>query len=220
MDKTNHHISEIVVRRLSDYLRCIRIAEKKGTKILTSRDISQRCGLNSSIVRKDLAMFGAYGVRGSGYRVSELIARLNGILGLDKIRRVVLIGAGNLGTAILNYPGFAKANFHFVAAFDNHPDKIGTKIADTPVMAANLVNDFIRDEGIQIVVLTVPETAAADVADMLDPAYVKGILNFTPHIFPRLRKGVFIHNIDLTGELELIAYCMKHCLSSEGTGRN
>ena len=206
-------ISEAVIRRLTSYLRCIRSAADQGIVMLTSKDISEKCGLKPSIIRKDLAMFGAYGVKGTGYNVPELMIQLSKILGLDKTKDVVLVGAGHLGTAIIRYPGFSNVNFNFIAAFDTDPAKIGTVIGHTPVRPLNELSAVIRDHKIEIVVLTVPASEAEDIVNGLDPLQVKGVLNFTSVIFPARKNTLHIHNIDLAKELEVISYCMKKCLS-------
>lgn len=211
MHSINHHISETVVRRLTDYLHCLRQAESQAITLLTSKDISGKCGMKPSVIRKDLAVFGAYGVRGRGYRVCELKEQLCKILGLDKAKRVILIGAGNLGSAILNYPGFRNANFHFAAAFDNDQAKTDSKIHGTPVLPADEMNAYVKREKIEIAVLAVPAEEAPMIVEQLRSGKIKGILNFTSHIFPKHMNGIYIHNIDLAVELELTSYCMKHC---------
>ncbi|MBN2781438.1 MAG: redox-sensing transcriptional repressor Rex [Candidatus Marinimicrobia bacterium] len=210
---TTTKISEAVIRRLTDYLRCIRCAGEAGRDMLTSLEISERCGLNASIVRKDLAQFGAYGVKGMGYNVRDLTRQINKILGLDKLKDVVLVGAGHLGTAIIRYPGFADVNFNFIAAFDTDPEKIGKTIGYAKVYPLEELKPFIRKHAIQIVVLTVPSSEAQAIVNDLDPGYVKGVLNFTAVIFPPKQNNMFVHNIDLAKELEVISYCMKNCLS-------
>ncbi len=213
MDFYSSNISEAVIRRLTNYLHCLRLSRKKGRTLLTSSDISGTCGLKPSTIRKDLAQFGAYGVRGQGYDIEELTKHLNKILGIDRKKDVVLVGAGNLGTAMIKHPGFMRANFRFAAAFDNDPGKIGTLIGDTEILDVRDLNAFIKKKHIGIMVLTVPSPEAAAIVDDLDPAHVRGILNFTSEIFPRKKHGMYIHNIDLARELEIISFCMKHCLS-------
>ncbi len=208
-------ISEAVIRRLTDYLRCLRCAEEQGREMLTSQEMSSHCGLKPTIIRKDLAQFEAYGLKGQGYNVKELKARLNKILGLDNIKQVVLVGVGHLGTAILRYSGFLDANFDFVAAFESNKEKIGGKIGQTPIYSIDTLNKYIKEHHIEIVVLAVPSSEAEGIVEMLDPTYVKGILNFTSVIFPGRKNEMFIHNIDLAKELEVISFCMKNCLTQK-----
>lgn len=206
-------ISETVIRRLADYLRCLRHAKKSGKTFMKSSEISCECGLKPSIIRKDLAYFGAYGVKGTGYKIDDLIENINQILGLNKLRDVVLVGAGNLGTAIIRYPGFNNVNFNFIAAFDIDEKKIGSSIENTPVYAIDQLNDFIAKNNIEVVLLTVPSDETLPIVESLDSDYVKGILNFTSEILPAKKNNMLVHNIDLAKELEVISFCMKHCLS-------
>jgi redox-sensing transcriptional repressor len=208
-------ISEAVVRRLTDYLRCIRLANKMGKTMLTSQDISQTCGLKPSIIRKDLAQFGAYGVKGMGYNTCELINHLNKILGINHTKDVVLVGAGNLGTAIMRYPGFGTANFNFIAAFDNDPEKIGLQIGNTHIYDIKDMHEFIEKNNIEIVILAVPGEAASVIVEDLDPTLVKGILNFSSLVLPPQKNNMHVHNIDLAKELEVISFCMKNCLTKD-----
>jgi len=205
-----------VIRRLTDYLRCLRCARDEGREMLTSQDMSEHCGLKPSIIRKDLAQFGAYGMKGQGYNISELTHHLNKILGLNHLKNVVLVGAGHLGTAILRYPGFLDANFDFVAAFDRDPDKVGTKVGHTPIFPIDQLNDYITKNGVEIVVLAVPSSEADAIVESLDPEQVQGILNFTSRVFPGRMNNMYVHNIDLAKELEVISFCMKNCLAPKG----
>ena len=208
-------VSEAIIRRLTDYLRCLRCAEEQGREMLTSTNMSEHCGLKPSIIRKDLAQFGAYGLKGQGYNVKDLKARLKKILGLNKIKQVALVGVGNLGTAFLRYPGFLDANFDFVAAFDKDKEKIGSKIGQTTLYSIEDLNTYIKKHSIEIVVLAVPANEAEGIVETLDPTYVKGILNFTSMIFPGRKNEIYIHNIDLAKELEVISFCMKNCIYND-----
>ncbi len=215
MEFHNDKISEAVIRRLTDYLRCLRCAHEEGRSMLTSKDMSEHCGLKPSIIRKDLAQFGAYGIKGHGYVIEELIAHLNKILGLNNTKDVVLVGAGYLGTAIARYPGFIDANFNFIAAFDNDPEKIGGKIGRTNIYSIETLNKYIENHQIEVIVLTVPSSASSGIVEKLNSDIVKGILNFTSMVFPGQMNDMYIHNIDLAKELEVISYCMKNCLTQK-----
>lgn len=204
-----------MIRRLTDYLRCLRCANEQGRTMLTSQDMSVHCGLKPSIIRKDLAQFGAYGVKGQGYVITELMAYLNKILGINNLKDVVLVGAGHLGTAIARYPGFINANFNFIAAFDNDLEKIGSKIGHTNIYSIDTLNKYIKDHHIEVIVLAVPSSAASEIVNNLDSSIVKGILNFTSMVFPGRMNDMFIHNIDLAKELEVISFCMKNCLTQK-----
>ncbi|MCK5816526.1 MAG: redox-sensing transcriptional repressor Rex [Candidatus Marinimicrobia bacterium] len=213
MDFHYDKISEAVIRRLTDYLRCIRIASSSGKTLLTSKDISETCGLKPSIIRKDLAQFGAYGIKGQGYNTHDLTRHLSKILGLNNIKNIILVGAGHLGTAIARYPGFLTANFNFIAAFDTSPKKIGSYIGHTKIYSIDKLNKYIEEQKIEIVVLAVPSNEAIGIVEKLDSNYVKGILNFTSMVFPGRMHDMYVHNIDLAKELEVISFCMKNCLA-------
>ncbi|MEA3499466.1 MAG: redox-sensing transcriptional repressor Rex [Candidatus Marinimicrobia bacterium] len=213
MKNFQEKISEVVIRRLTDYLRCLNYVKGEGQTLIKSSDISIECGLKSSIIRKDLSRFGIIGMKGRGYDVDELIKAIEKILGLDKTKNVVLVGAGNLGTAIIKYQGIKNANFDFVAVFDNNSDKIGKMIDKTKILSSEKLNNFIKENKIEIVLLTVPASETMKIVDSLDSKFVKGILNFTSIILPPKKNNIFIHNIDLAKELEVVSYCMKNCLS-------
>jgi len=213
MNAKTEKISEVVIRRLTDYLRCLKHAQDAGKKFMKSSEISSECGLNPSIIRKDLAHFGAYGVKGTGYKIDDLIENLHKILGLTKTREVVLIGAGNLGTAMIKYPGFRSVNFNFIAAFDTDEKKIGQLVGATEIYPMSALNDFIAKNKIEIVVLAVPSSETIGIVESLNSDNVKGVLNFTSEILPTRKNNMFIHNIDLAKELEVISFCMKNCLS-------
>ena len=215
MEFQSDKISEAVVRRLTDYLRCLRCAHEEGRSMLTSEDMSKHCGFKSSVIRKDLAQFGASGVKGQGYVISELTIHLNKILGINNIKNVVLVGAGHLGTAIARYPGFINANFNFIAAFDIDDEKIGGSIGHTHIYSIDTLNKYIEDHKIEVIVLAVPSSAASDIVEKLDSNIVKGILNFTTMVFPGRMNDMYIHNIDLAKELEVISFCMKNCLTQK-----
>ena len=125
--------------------------------------------------------------------------------------RIAILGGGNLGTAIIKYHGIKNANFNFLAAFDNKSDKIGNMINKTKIYSNQKMNDFIEKNKIEIVLLTVPSSETMSVINSLDSKFVKGILNFTSVILPSRMNNMFIHNIDLAKELEVISYCMNNC---------
>src|SRR5437762_13683868 len=128
-------IPEMTVRRLSVYTRCLLQLEEDGVKTISSQDLAERFSLNSAQVRKDLAYFGEFGVRGIGYYVSGLKAELQRILGLDRERQVALIGFGNLGSALFHYRGFARQGFRIAVVIDDDPAKIGREIDSVPIVA-------------------------------------------------------------------------------------
>ena len=173
-------IPEMTIRRLSIYTRCLLQLEEDGVKTVSSQELAERFNLNSAQVRKDLAYFGEFGVRGIGYYVAGLKAELQRILGLDREWAVVLVGFGNLGSALFHYKGFARQGFKVVAIVDENPTKIGREVERVPVIASRDMAREVRARGIQIAILAVPVEAAQAVTDELVAAGIRAVLNFAP----------------------------------------
>src|SRR5439155_20714992 len=143
-------IPEMTIRRLSIYTRCLQQLEEDGVKTVSSQELAERFNLNSAQVRKDLAYFGEFGVRGIGYYVAGLKAELQKILGLDREWAVALVGFGNLGSALLHYKGFARQGFRIAAIFDDDPAKIGREVGGVRVRASRELGHEVKARGIQI----------------------------------------------------------------------
>ena len=158
--------------------------------------------MKASQFRKDLSYFGEFGVQGLGYVVSQLLDRISTILRLNQVHRVVLIGAGNLGAALLNYPGFREWNFHIVRIFDSSPAKHGSVLAGLTVEDAHLLPLPLDAD---LALLAVPAAAAVSTAQLLVESGVGGILNFTG-VKLDLPSGVAVRNVDLTNELSILSY--------------
>ncbi|HZH33492.1 MAG TPA: redox-sensing transcriptional repressor Rex, partial [Pyrinomonadaceae bacterium] len=175
-------ISELTTNRLSVYLRCLNILSGEGIKTISSEALAQRFHLNSAQIRKDLAYFGEFGVRGVGYYVEDLRRTISKILGLDKEHRVAIIGAGRLGTALADYYGFKQSNFKVVALFDSSPEKVGQTIgyADCPIFDIKDFSGIVKKENIDVAVIAVPADYAPEVFDEVAKAGVKAVLNFAP----------------------------------------
>src|SRR2546425_13210854 len=141
-------VPEMTVRRLSVYTRCLLLLEEDGVKTISSQELAERFSLNSAQVRKDLAYFGEFGVRGIGYYVSGLKAELQRILGLDREWQVALVGFGNLGSALFHYKGFARQGFRIAAVFDDDPAKLGRAVDSTPIFASRELGREIKARGI------------------------------------------------------------------------
>ena len=195
----------MTIRRLSVYTRCLLQLEEDGVKTVSSQELAERFGLNSAQVRKDLAYFGEFGVRGIGYYVSGLKAELQRILGLDREWAVALVGFGNLGSALFHYRGFGRQGFRIAAIFDDDPAKVGREVDATPVFASRDLGREVKARGIQIAIVAVPPEAAQAVTDQLVAAGIRAILNFAP---ARLRtpKDVRLKNVDLSIELETLSF--------------
>lgn len=198
-------ISEAVVRRLPVYLRYLNELHLREVATVSSQELGQKLALNPAQIRKDLAYFGDFGRKGIGYDVSYLIEKIRHILKLDQQINVVLVGAGNLGHALSNYKSFLKDNMKIVAIFDAYTPKVGTKINNLVVQPMEDLTATIKEFGIRIGIITVPDFEAQDVADKLISAGIEAILNFAPTILkapPHIR----IHTADFTTDLQSLAY--------------
>ncbi len=198
-------IPEKTVTRLSIYLRCLEELEADGMDSVSSKQLAQRFGLNSAQVRKDLAYFGQFGVRGLGYYIAELKHNLERILGLKQDWEVALVGAGNLGSALIAYTGFQARGFQISLAFDTDPAKVGQHIDGVVVMDVGKMASTLRKRKVKIAVIAVPAGVAQPVADLLVDAGVTAILNFAPAqlVVP---EGVKVQNVDLSVLLKTLSY--------------
>jgi len=200
-------ISELTTNRLSVYLRCLNALSAAGIKTVSSQALAEQFNLNSAQIRKDLGYFGEFGVRGVGYYVDDLRDHITKILGLDTPRRVGIVGAGRLGTALANYHGFGGSNFTVVALFDNDPAKIGSEIGQTGVRVHDVkkLSRVVKAEGIDVAVIAVPARAAQRVLNQIMAAGIRAVLNFAPASLGA-RLGVKIKTVDLTTSLESLSY--------------
>jgi redox-sensing transcriptional repressor len=176
----NNEIPDIVVGRLPRYLQELLHMVQKGQKTTSSQELGERLGISSAQIRKDLSQFGEFGKQGTGYSVSYLVEQLQAILKVDKVWDIALIGAGDLGHAIARYQGFKNRGFRVAMVFDNDPSKIGGPIGDFVVQdTANLVK-LVEKAGIKVAMLTVPVSAAQEIAETLVRAGIRAILNYAP----------------------------------------
>jgi len=195
----------MTVRRLSVYFRCLAQLEEDGIKTVSSQELAARFHLNSAQVRKDLAYFGEFGIRGIGYDTSNLRAEIQRILGLDREWRVVLVGFGNLGSALFHYRGFARQGFRIAAIVDDDPGKIGRPVNELVIQPLAELPRVVRTQGVFIGVVAVPAEAAQGVADRLVAAGVRAILNFAPTRV-KVPRDVRLQNVDLSIELENLSF--------------
>jgi redox-sensing transcriptional repressor len=168
------------VRRLSLYLRQLEACRRKDQKTISSKQLGESLHLTDAQVRKDLANFGQFGHPGIGYRVDDLIQQVKHILGTDRTWNVLLVGAGNLGRALMAYRGFDAKGFKLVAVFDNDPAKAGVKVAEFVIHPLTDLEKVVKALKIQLGIMAVPSETAQDVADRLVAAGVRGLLNFAP----------------------------------------
>jgi redox-sensing transcriptional repressor len=198
-------IADSTVRRLSLYLRFLEEFERQGMETISSDELADRGGTTSAQVRKDLSFFGSFGKRGLGYSVPELAARLREILGLGQTYRVTVIGAGNIGVALVRFRGFGNRGFNVVSIYDDDPKKIGLEWGGLPVLdQKNLEADLAR-EPVDIAILVTPVDVTQQLADRLVKVGVRAILNFAP-IQLRTPEGVVVKNVNLALELEALSY--------------
>ncbi|MGH9161596.1 MAG: redox-sensing transcriptional repressor Rex [Vicinamibacteraceae bacterium] len=199
-------ISELTTARLSIYLRCLEALEIAGVKTVSSLALAEQFHLNAAQIRKDLAYFGEFGIRGVGYYVKDLKRHLREILGLDRAIKVVILGAGNLGLALADYAGFRDDGFDIVALFDIMREKIGGySKSGVPIRSLRDLERVAEREHVEIAVNAVPAAAAQAVVDLATTAGIKAILNFSPAPI-RVSRGVKLKNVDLTVSLESLSF--------------
>lgn len=203
-------ISDLTIARLSIYLRCLQALEAEEIQTVSSQELAERFHLNSAQIRKDLAYFGEFGIRGVGYNVRDLKAHLVEILALDHERRVVVVGAGNLGTALSHFSGFNTGGFRIVAVLDSDPQKVGRRTPGGLVIEpASKLGEIVRQRKAQIGVITVPSAAAQKVFDELVAAGVQAVLNFAPAQLKE-HPDVKVRNVDLKVNLEFLSFFLRH----------
>jgi len=199
-------VSELTAGRLSVYLRCLNTLDTAGVKTISSRALADQFQLNAAQIRKDLAYFGEFGVRGVGYYVKELKRQLRAILGLDRTVRVAILGAGNLGLALADYPGFRQEGFEIVALFDTERGKIGRRSkGGVSIHDTNEFRRLVKKERIDIAVVAVPAESAQTVVNAAVHAGVRAILNFSPGTL-KVPPGVKLKHVDLTVSLESLSF--------------
>lgn len=202
----SEQVSELTTNRLSVYLRCLNELDAAGIETISSKALADQFHLNAAQIRKDLAYFGEFGVRGVGYHVKELKRHLRQILGLDQEVRVAVLGAGNLGLALADYPGFRREGFTITALFDTAPEKIGrTTRGGLPIRHIHQLKRCVQRDRIGIAVIAVPAAAAQLVVNAVVAAGVKAILNFSPGAL-RVPPDVKLKNVDLTVSLESLSF--------------
>lgn len=198
-------ISELTTNRLSIYLRCLNDLVDENINTISSEFFAKKFHLNSAQIRKDLAYFGEFGVRGVGYSVVGLRDHLTKILGLDREHFVAIIGAGRLGTALADYYGFSQTNFTVKAMFDADENKIGNKIGNLEIFDIKNFAEVVKKDNIDVAVIAVPAAFAQQVLELVSEAGIKAVLNFAPTPLKNT-DGVKLKTVDLTTSLESLAY--------------
>ena len=202
-------VPQPTIERLSAYLQCVRSLRFDGRETASSAEIARRTGINAAQLRKDLSYFGEFGTPGLGYDLRALQVQLTRIMGLDEERDVLLIGAGNLGRALSSYTGFGRRGFRIVAAFDLDDAKVGVPIGDIPVFHLQELSRRNAELGAQVGLVAVPSLAAQEAVDALVAAGVRAILNFAPATIG-VRPGITVRNVDLTSQMEILSFYLKH----------
>jgi redox-sensing transcriptional repressor len=200
-------ISESSVRRLSHYYRVLEEVHVEGKRMISSHRLAEREGITSAQVRKDLSSFGSFGRRGLGYNVEHLRDQIRAILGLDRRWRVGVVGAGNVGSALIAYRGFKQQGFEVVAVFDRDPLRVGETIGGVIVQHVDALAASVASGAFEIAVIATPLQPAQEVADALVAAGVRGILNFAPRKL-RVPPGVSLRNVDMTMEFESLSFAL------------
>ncbi|AHF10833.1 MULTISPECIES: redox-sensing transcriptional repressor Rex [Dehalobacter] len=198
-------IPEATIIRLSVYSRYLTEIDRKGIITISSGDIAEGVGVSPAQVRKDLAYFGEFGIRGVGYNVKDLHKNILRIMGLSNEWSVCLVGLGNLGLALSTYKGFKERGFSIINIFDNDPQKTGMKINDIEVLPIETMEEVVAQNQIQIGAITVPASAAQEIADKLIKGGVQAILNFAPVVL-NVPPTVELRNVDLSVNLEVLTF--------------
>lgn len=202
---TSKAISSAVTKRLPRYYRYLSELREQGTERISSKELSERMQVTASQIRQDLNNFGGFGQQGYGYNVEHLYTEIGKILGLNQVRKIVIIGAGHLGQALANFADFEKRGFQISGVFDSNPAVIGTKVNNHIVKSMDDLYTVIRQEEVSIAVLTIPKESAVKVADELVELGIVGFWNFAL-VDLNLPKHVHVENVHLEESLMNLAY--------------
>ena len=198
-------ISQAVISRLPRYFRYLGELKDEGTERVSSQELSDIMQVTASQIRQDFNNFGGFGQQGYGYNVEFLYEEIGKILGLDQKHNLIIIGAGNLGQALVNYVDFERRGFLFKGVFDVNPALYGKKIRGIEVQCMDHMGQFVRENNIDIAVLTVPKTEAAEIAERLISYGIKGIWNFA-HVDLKVPEGIQVENVHLSDSLMKLSY--------------
>ena len=198
-------IPDIIIGRLPVYLRALQRMSEMGLKTTSSQELGEHVGISAAQIRKDISQFGEFGKQGTGYSIQFLLDKLREILKVDRIWDMVVVGAGDVGHAVVNYQGFQDRGFHVVAIFDNDKEKVGKTMGGFTVEDTEVMGERIKVLGVKIAMLTVPAPAAQEVADLLVQAGVKAILNYAP-ISLNVPNNVKVQYIDPSTHLQRMTY--------------
>ena len=201
----NKEISQAVISRLPRYFRYLGELKDEGIERISSQELSDIMKVTASQIRQDFNNFGGFGQQGYGYKVEYLYEEIGKILGLDKTHNLIIIGAGTLGQALANYMNFERRGFLFKGMFDNNPALYGKKIRDMQVRPMEEMEQFVKENNIDIAVLTIPKTEARAVAEKLVRNGIRGIWNFA-HVDLNVPKEIQVENVHLSDSLMKLTY--------------
>ena len=207
-------ISQAVIGRLPRYFRYLGELRDEGVERISSQDLSELMKVTASQIRQDFNNFGGFGQQGYGYNVEYLYNEIGKILGLDRQHNFIIIGAGNLGRALGNYINFERRGFIFRGMFDQDPKLVGSKVRGVMVRPMEELETFIRENGVDIVVLTIPKTSAVSVAERLAKTQVRAIWNFA-HVDLNLPEGIQVENVHLSDSLMKLSYSISRYMKEQ-----
>lgn len=201
-------IPQVVVERLPVYARALAQLEDEKRELVSSQELGARLGITPAQIRKDLSYFGHFGKQGRGYNVVKLSAELRSILGLDRQWRIVLVGVGRLGRAIVGYSGFAPQGFRISSIFDTDMELVGKQLGKLEVKDISELEDILADNPVDIGIVAVPAAEAQSVIDRLIACGVRAILNYAP-VAPHVPRGVYIRHIDPVLVMQSMTFYLK-----------
>ena len=201
----NKEISQAVIARLPRYFRYLGELKDEGIERISSQELSDIMHVTASQIRQDFNNFGGFVQQGYGYKVEYLYKEIGKLLGLDRTHNLIIIGAGNLGQALANYMNFERRGFLFRGIFDNNPALYGKEIRDMEIRPMEEMEDFVRENQIDIAVLTIPKTSAIAVAERLVKCGIRGIWNFA-HVDLNVPQEIQVENVHLSDSLMKLAY--------------
>lgn len=209
MKKQDLIVQKEMIQRLVRYKNILLKFKSMGLSKAFSDNLGDAAGVSSSLVRKDFSLAHlAVGNKRGGYPIDVLLQRLDALLGTQALQRIVIVGCGKIGTALLNYKGFANENIEVVAGFDNNPARVNPAATPIPILPVSQLAAFVKEQDIQVAVLAVPENAAAGILDQLAAAGVQGVLNFSP-VQLKAASALFVQNINIAFEIENLFYYVR-----------
>jgi len=203
-----NEIPRKAVYRLSIYQRCLARLNENGIDTVSSDALAKAAGVKPTQLRKDIGYVGQFGTRGLGYNVETLSTAMTEVLGRTSLQPVILVGVGNLGSALLHYAGFHREGFEITAAFDRYPDQVRMREERIPLFGMEKMADFVCERNVKMAILAVPASKAQEVANELGEAGVQAILNFSPTVL-EVPQEVTVNSVDLALELESLSYFIR-----------